>query len=228
MQIANRTIKEELQGRLAWLDSRNRLVEAQRLEQRTMFDLEMIQELGYCNGIENYSRHLTGKPPGEPPPTLLDYFPEDFLLFIDESHIAVPSSTACTRATAPARRPWWISASGCRRPWTTARCGLRNSRQRVNQVIYVSATPGDYELDEAEGRVVEQMIRPTGLMDPRIEVRPAASQVDDLLEEIRLRSERGEAVLVTTLTKRMAEDLTDYYAKLGVRGALSAFRYQDP
>ncbi len=217
LQIANRTIKEELQERLAWLHSRNRLVEAQRLEQRTMFDLEMIQELGYCNGIENYSRHLTGKPAGEPPPNLLDYFPEDFLLFIDESHIAIGQLNGMYNGDRS--RKTTLVDFGFRLPSALDNRPLRFAefKQRVNQVVYVSATPGNYELDEAEGRVVEQVIRPTGLLDPRIEVRPATSQVDDLLEEIRLRSERGEAVLVTTLTKRMAEDLTDYYAKLGVQ-----------
>jgi excinuclease ABC subunit B len=211
------TIKEELKERLNTLHQENRLVEAQRLEQRTMFDLEMIQELGYCNGIENYSRHLTGKPAGAPPPNLLDYFPEDFLLFIDESHIGVPQLNGMYNGDHSRKRT--LVEYGFRLPSALDNRPLRfdEFRERVNQVIYVSATPADYEIDQSHGRVAEQVIRPTGLMDPRIEVRPAVSQVDDLLGEIRLREERGEAVLVTTLTKRMAEDLTDYYEKLGVR-----------
>jgi excinuclease ABC subunit B len=217
MQIALRTIKEELQQRLEQLHAENRLVEEQRLEQRTMFDLEMMQELGYCNGIENYSRHLTGKPEGMPPPNLLDYFPEDFLIFIDESHIGIPQLNAMYNGDRSRKQT--LVNFGFRLPSALDNRPLRFAEfeQRVNQIIYVSATPGPYELERAEGRIVEQVIRPTGLLDPIIEVRPAASQVDDLLHEIRLRSERGEAVLVTTLTKRMAEELTDYYEKLGVR-----------
>jgi excinuclease ABC subunit B len=193
------------------------LVEAQRLDQRTMFDLEMIQELGYCTGIENYSRHLTGKKPGVPPPNLLDYFPEDYLLFIDESHIAIGQLNGMYNGDRS--RKTTLVDYGFRLPSALDNRPLRFDEfvKRINQVIYVSATPGPYELEQAEGRVVEQVIRPTGLLDPRIEVRPATSQVDDLLEEIRLRGDRGEAVLVTTLTKRMAEDLTDYYEKLGIR-----------
>jgi excinuclease ABC subunit B len=193
------------------------LVEAQRLDQRTMFDLEMIQELGYCNGIENYSRHLTGKKPGVPPPNLLDYFPEDYMLFIDESHIAIGQLNGMYNGDRS--RKTTLVDYGFRLPSALDNRPLRFDEfvKRVNQVIYVTATPGPYELEQAEGRVVEQVIRPTGLLDPRIEVRPATSQVDDLLEEIRLRADRGEAVLVTTLTKRMAEDLTDYYEKLGIR-----------
>ncbi|WP_163339658.1 excinuclease ABC subunit UvrB [Desulfopila sp. IMCC35008] len=217
LQIANRTIKEELQERLNVLHEENRLVEAQRLEQRTMFDLEMIQELGYCNGIENYSRHLTGKPVGSPPPTLLDYFPEDFLLFIDESHIGIGQLNGMYNGDRS--RKTTLVNFGFRLPSALDNRPLQfdEFKKRIHQVIYVSATPGPYELEQADGRIVEQVIRPTGLLDPRIEVRPASSQVDDLLEEIRIRSERDEAVLVTTLTKRMAEDLTDYYEKLGVR-----------
>lgn len=217
LQIANRTIKEELQERLSVLHAENRLVEAQRLEQRTMFDLEMIQELGYCNGIENYSRHLTGKPVGSPPPTLLDYFPEDFLLFIDESHIGIGQLNGMYNGDRS--RKTTLVNFGFRLPSALDNRPLQfdEFKKRIHQVIYVSATPGPYEQEQAEGRVVEQVIRPTGLLDPRIEVRPASTQVDDLLEEIRTRSERDEAVLVTTLTKRMAEDLTDYYEKLGVR-----------
>ncbi len=211
------TIKEELKHRLETLHAENRLVEAQRLEQRTMFDLEMIQELGYCTGIENYSRHLTGKLPGSPPPNLLDYFPEDYLLFIDESHIGIPQLNGMYNGDYSRKKT--LVEYGFRLPSALDNRPLRfdEFRKRVNQVVYVSATPADYEIEQSQGRVVEQVIRPTGLMDPRIEVRPATTQVDDLLGEIRLREERGEAVLVTTLTKRMAEDLTDYYEKVGVR-----------
>ena len=217
LQIANRTIKEELQERLHYFHDANRLVEEQRLEQRTMFDLEMIQELGYCTGIENYSRHLTGKPLGAPPPNLLDYFPEDYLLFLDESHIGIGQLNGMYNGDRS--RKTTLVDFGFRLPSALDNRPLRfdEFEKRINQVIYVSATPGPYELDQVGGSVVEQVIRPTGLLDPRIEVRPATSQVDDLLEEIRLRSERGEAILVTTLTKRMAEDLTDYYEKLDIR-----------
>ena len=217
LQIAMATIKDELKVRLDEFYRDNRLVEAQRLEQRTMFDLEMILELGYCNGIENYSRHLTGKPPGAPPPNLLDYFPDDYLLFIDESHIGIGQLNGMYNGDRSRKET--LVNFGFRLPSALDNRPLRFDEfvGRINQVIYVSATPGPYELAQAQGRVVEQLIRPTGLLDPQIEVRPALSQVDDLLEEIRLRTERGEAVLVTTLTKRMAEDLTDYYHKLGVK-----------
>jgi excinuclease ABC subunit B len=210
-------IKEELIARLAQFHRENRLVEAQRLEQRTMFDLEMIHELGYCTGIENYSRHLTGKPAGAPPPNLIDYFPEDYLLFIDESHIAIGQLNGMYNGDRSRKQT--LVDYGFRLPSALDNRPLRfdEFRRRINQVVYISATPGPYELEQAEGRVVEQVIRPTGLLDPRIEVRPASSQVDDLLEEIRLRAGRGEAVLVTTLTKRMAEDLTAYYENLGIR-----------
>ncbi len=177
----------------------------------------MIQELGYCTGIENYSRHLTGKPLGAPPPNLLDYFPEDYLLFLDESHIGIGQLNGMYNGDRS--RKTTLVDFGFRLPSALDNRPLRfdEFEKRINQVIYVSATPGPYELDQVGGSVVEQVIRPTGLLDPRIEVRPATSQVDDLLEEIRLRSERGEAILVTTLTKRMAEDLTDYYEKLDIR-----------
>ncbi|MFC1830612.1 excinuclease ABC subunit UvrB [Thermodesulfobacteriota bacterium] len=217
MQIALRTIKEELRARLDLLEQENRLVERQRLEQRTMFDLEMMQELGYCNGIENYSRHLTGKPQGMPPPNLLDYFPQDYLLFIDESHIGVPQLNGMYNGDRSRKQT--LVEFGFRLPSALDNRPLRfeEFEKRINQIVYVSATPGPYEIEQAGGEIVEQVIRPTGLVDPIIEVRPAASQVDDLLHEIRLRTERHEAVLVTTLTKRMAEDLTDYYEKLGVK-----------
>jgi len=217
LEIARRTIMAELKDRLASFQKENRLLEAQRLEQRTMFDLEMIGELGYCNGIENYSRHLTGAAPGEPPPTLLDYYPDDFILFIDESHIGVPQLHGMYRGDRSRKET--LVEYGFRLPSALDNRPLRfdEFEERTNQVIYVSATPGDFELEQAKGRVAEQIIRPTGLMDPVIEVRPARNQVDDLLAEIRVRTEKKEAVLVTTLTKRMAEDLTEYYENLGVR-----------
>lgn len=217
MQRACESIKSELVERLEFFHQENRLVEAQRLDQRTMFDLEMIGELGYCTGIENYSRHLTGKQPGAPPPNLLDYFPEDYLLFIDESHIAIGQLNGMYNGDRSRKET--LVNYGFRLPSALDNRPLRFDEfsGRIRQVVYVSATPGPYELEQVQGRVVEQVIRPTGLLDPRIEVRPATNQVDDLLEEIRVRSEKNEAVLVTTLTKRMAEDLTEYYENLGVQ-----------
>jgi len=217
LRIAAHTIKEELQERLAYFKRHNLLLEAQRLEQRTMFDLEMIGELGYCNGIENYSRHLTGKLPGEPPPTLIDYFSSDFILFVDESHIGIPQLHGMYRGDRSRKQT--LVEFGFRLPSALDNRPLRFDEfdKRVNQAIYVSATPGAFEFERAAGRMVEQVIRPTGLMDPAVEVRPASNQVDDLLAEIRLRVDRREAVLVTTLTKRMSEDLTEYYDNVGVR-----------
>ena len=217
LKTAMGSIQDELQLRLAELQTENRLVEAQRLEQRTLFDLEMIGELGYCNGIENYSRHLTGKEPGTPPPNLLDYFPEDYLLIIDESHIAVPQIGGMFNGDRSRKQT--LVNYGFRLPSALDNRPLRfdEFEQRIHQVVYVSATPGAYELKRAGEYIIEQLIRPTGLLDPRIEIRPASTQVDDLLEEIRLRVERNEAVLVTTLTKRMSEDLTQYYEELGIR-----------
>ena len=217
LEAAKRTIMAELKEPLAFFEKENQLLEAQRLEQRTMFDLEMISELGYCNGIENYSRHLTGAAPGEPPPTLLDYYPDDFILFIDESHIGVPQLHGMYRGDRSRKET--LVEYGFRLPSALDNRPLRfdEFEERTNQVVYVSATPGNFELDQAGGRIVEQIIRPTGLMDPLIEVRPARNQVDDLLAEIRVRAEKKEAVLVTTLTKKMSEDLTEYYENLGVR-----------
>ncbi len=211
------TIKAELRDQLDQLYAENKLVEAQRLDQRTMFDLEMIQELGYCNGIENYSRHLTGKEPGVPPPNLLDYFPDDYIMIIDESHIAVPQIGGMYNGDR-ARKKTLVNF-GFRLPSALDNRPLRfdEFEQRVHQAVYVSATPGPYELEKSGDNIVEQLIRPTGLLDPRIEVRPATTQVDDLLAEIRRCTEQGEAVLVTTLTKRMAEDLTEYYENVGVQ-----------
>lgn len=210
-------IKLELQPRLAELRSADRLVEAQRLEQRTIFDLEMLEHMGYCTGIENYSRHLSGRNAGEPPPTLIDYFPEDALVILDESHQTVPQLHAMYRGDRSRKET--LVEYGFRLPSALDNRPLtfEEFEARVNQVIYTSATPGNYELEITQGVIVEQIIRPTGLLDPEIEVRPVKSQVDDLLEEIRLRAQKQERVFVTTLTKRMAEDLTEYYEEVGVR-----------
>ena len=214
---AIRTIDAELRVRLEELERAGKLVEAQRLEQRTVYDIEMLQTVGMVKGIENYSRHLSGRAPGEPPPTLLDYFPDDFLMVIDESHQTVPQVGSMFRGDR-ARKEILVEF-GFRLPSAMDNRPLKfdEFEKRVHQVIYVSATPADYEVEKTEGVVVEQIIRPTGLLDPEIEVRPAGHQVDELLEEIRIRVERNERVLVTTLTKRMAEDLTEYYQDLGIR-----------
>jgi excinuclease ABC subunit B len=211
------TIQEELGERLAFLRPRNRLLEAQRLEQRTLFDMEMLRELGYCHGIENYSRHLSGRRPGEPPPTLIEYLPKDALVIIDESHVAVPQIRGMyygdrSRKEALVEYGFRLPSAFDNRPLT-----FDEFTRLVGQTVYVSATPGAYELRLAGDALVEQVIRPTGLMDPAIDVRPAREQVDDLLHEIRVRAEREERVLVTTLTKRMAEDLTEYYQQAGLR-----------
>lgn len=217
LQSAVETITAELKTRIADFRGENKLIEAQRIEERTHFDLEMMLELGYCNGIENYSRHLTGRNPGEPPPTLLDYFPKDFLVFIDESHIGVPQIRGMYNGD-HARKSTLV-AYGFRLPSAMDNRPLKfeEFRKRVPQVVYVSATPADYELEKAKDALVELIVRPTGLMDPRIHVRSAEHQVDDLLDEIQKRIRKNERVLVTTLTKRMAEDLTDYYSDLGIR-----------
>jgi excinuclease ABC subunit B len=209
-------IKIELRERLAELRAANKLVEAQRLEQRTLFDLEMIAELGYCAGIENYSRYLSGRAPGEPPPCLFDYLPRNSLLVVDESHVTVPQLQAMYRGDRSRKET--LVEYGFRLPSALDNRPLRfDEFERMQpQTIYVSATPGDRELAKS-GQVVEQVVRPTGLVDPTVDVRPVATQVDDLLSEVRLRAERGERVLVTTLTKRMAEDLTQYLYEHGVR-----------
>ena len=211
------TIKAELAERRSLLESEGKLLEAQRLHQRTMFDLEMIREIGYCHGIENYARHLTGRPPGAPPPTLLDYLPDDALVIVDESHQTVPQIRGMYQGDRSRKEV--LVAYGFRLPSALDNRPLNFEEweQRVRQVVFVSATPGPYELSRSLGVVVEQVIRPTGLMDPPIEVRPVRGQVDDLLGEIRDRAARKERVLVTTLTKRMAEDLTTYYQELGVK-----------
>jgi excinuclease ABC subunit B len=214
---AIRTIEEELVVEKASLETQGKLLEAQRLYQRTMFDLEMLRETGHCHGIENYSRHLSGRAPGEPPPTLLDYLPKDALMVIDESHQSVPQVRGMYHGDR--QRKSTLVEYGFRMPSALDNRPLNfeEFEGRLGQVLYVSATPGPYEMQKAGGVVVEQVIRPTGLMDPRVDVRPVKGQVDDLLAEIRVRAERGERVLVTTLTKRMAEDLTEYYHDLGVR-----------
>jgi len=211
------TIKEELAWWEKELEKQGRMVEAQRVHQRTMYDLEMIKAMGFCHGIENYSRHFTGRLPGEPPPTLLDYFPRDYVMFIDESHQTVPQLHGMyhgdrSRKTTLVEYGFRLPSALDNRPLT-----FEEFDHRTNQIIYVSATPGPYELTKAAGVVVEQIIRPTGLVDPPVEIRPVKGQIDDLLHEIRQRVSRGERVLVTTLTKRMAEDLAEYYSEVGVK-----------
>src|SRR6202140_2362488 len=217
METAVRDIRIELKDRLEFYRAENRLLEAQRLEQRTMYDLELLAEMGFCPGIENYSRHLTGRSPGQPPPTLLDYFPRDFLMFVDESHVTVPQLGGMYRGDRSPKQT--LVEFGFRLPSALDNRPLNFEEWEglARQVVYVSATPGDYELKSSGGLVVEQLIRPTGLIDPEIEVRKAGTQVDDLLGEIRKRVEAGARILVTCLTKKMAEDLTDYYHDLGVR-----------
>jgi len=214
---AIRGIDHELAERVKELRAEDKLVEAQRLEERTKYDIEMMNELGYCSGIENYSRHIDGRMPGEPPSVLIDYFPADFLLFVDESHVTVPQLRGMYRGDVSRKRS--LIEFGFRLPSAVDNRPLSFDEyaEHIGQVVYVSATPADYELEMSNGLVVEQIIRPTGLMDPQIEIRSATHQVDDLLEELRIRAERNERVLVTTLTKRMAEDLTEYYTKVDVR-----------
>ncbi|MGD9972126.1 MAG: excinuclease ABC subunit UvrB [Desulfatirhabdiaceae bacterium] len=211
------SIMLELKERIDFFRTENQLIEAQRIEERTHFDVEMMMELGYCNGIENYSRHLTGRSPGAPPPTLLDYFPDDFITFFDESHISLPQIRGMYRGDRS--RKDTLVKYGFRLPSALDNRPLtwEESQSRFHQAVYVSATPADEELEKAKNAIVELIVRPTGLIDPEIEVRPAIHQVDDLLEEIHLRIAQNERVLVTTLTKRMAEDLTEYYSDLNIR-----------
>jgi excinuclease ABC subunit B len=214
---AMESIREELEEWRTRLEQENKLLEARRLHQRTMFDLEMMKELGYCRGIENYSRHLTGRKPGEPPPTLLDYIPREWVLFVDESHATIPQVRGMyfgdrSRKEILVKYGFRLPSALDNRP-----LNFTEFESRINQAIYVSATPGPYELTKSAGIVAEQIVRPTGLTDPQIEVRPVAGQVDNLMEEIRRRAECNERVLVTTLTKRMAEDLAEYYTELGLR-----------
>jgi len=210
-------IRAELEERLAALKSGGKLLEAQRLEQRTRFDIEMMEEMGYCQGIENYSRHLTGRMPGQPPPTLMDYLPEDALVVVDECHVTIPQVRGMYRGDRSRKET--LVEYGFRLPSALDNRPLtfEEFERYPQQRLYISATPAEYELEKAEGRVVEQLIRPTGLMDPEISVKPVTRQVEDLLGEIRKRTEKGERVLVTTLTKRMAENLTEYYQGLGLR-----------
>ena len=216
MKIALQTIEEELEKRLKELRGENKLLEAQRLEQRTNFDLEMMQEMGYCQGIENYSRHLTGRAPGEAPYCLLDYFPKDFLLVIDESHVTVPQVRGMYEGDRSRKQS--LIEHGFRLPSALDNRPMmfHEFEEKISQTIYVSATPGPYELEHSK-KIVEQIIRPTGLLDPEIFVRPVKGQIDDLIEEIRRRVEKDQRVLVTTLTKRMAEDLTDYLRGVGIK-----------
>lgn len=211
------TIQDELKEWLPRLEDQGKWVEAQRLQQRTLFDLEMIKEIGFCHGIENYSRHLSGRQPGEAPPTLLDYLPQDHLIFIDESHQSIPQVKGMYAGDRSRKKN--LVNFGFRLPSALDNRPLKfeEFEDRLNQVVYVSATPGPFELTKTSGVVVEQIIRPTGLVDPEVEVKPVEGQIDDLLYEIRMREQRQERVLVTTLTKRMAEDLSEYYREVGVR-----------
>ncbi len=217
LEKAIEAIEEELEGRIKYFKKQGKLMEAQRIEERTRFDIEMLREFGYCPGIENYSRHLSGRKEGEPPYTLIDYFPPDFLIFIDESHVTIPQLGGMYHGDRS--RKLTLIEFGFRLPSALDNRPLnfKEFEERINQVIYVSATPGPYELKKVNGRVVEQIIRPTGLMDPKVYIRPVKGQIDDLIKEIRKREERKERVLVTTLTKRMAEDLTTYFQEFGIR-----------
>ncbi len=217
MARAMESIKAELAQRLTELENSGKLVEAQRLRNKTMFDLEMIKELGYCHGIENYSRHLTGRKVGEAPPVLIDYFPSDYLLFIDESHATIPQIGGMyagdrSRKTTLVEHGFRLPSALDNRP-----LNFEEFEGRVNQAVYVSATPAEYEINKSEGIIIEQLIRPTGLVDPLIDIRPVTGQIDDLLHEIRLAVEKGEKILVTTLTKRFSENLSQYYRDVGVR-----------
>ena len=211
------TIEQEMEERVKYFKSQNKLIEAQRIEERTNFDIEMMKETGFCSGIENYSRHISGRPEGSPPYTLFDYFPDDFLLLIDESHATIPQVKAMyngdrSRKESLVNYGFRLPSAFDNRPLT-----FKEFEERVNQVVFVSATPADYEKEKAQDNVIEQIIRPTGLLDPKIEVKPVTNQIDDLLEQIRIRVERKERVLVTTLTKKMAEDLTEYLKSLDIK-----------
>ena len=217
LQRAIETILPELKERIEYFRNENKYIEAQRIEERTHFDIEMMQEIGYCNGIENYSRHLTGRAPGEPPPTLIDYFPSDFLLFIDESHISVPQLHGMYKGDRSRKET--LVNYGFRLPSAVDNRPLKfeEFESRVSQAVYVSATPADFELEKGKDSLVQLIVRPTGLVDPPIAIRRAENQVDDLYEEILSCVKKNERVLVTTLTKRMAEDLTEYYSDLGIK-----------
>ncbi len=217
MERAIVTIEQEKEERIKYFKENNKLIEAQRIEERTNFDIEMMKETGFCSGIENYSRHISGRAPGSRPYTLFDYFPDDFLLLIDESHATIPQVRAMYNGDR-ARKESLVNY-GFRLPSAFDNRPLKfeEFEERMNQVIFVSATPADYEKEHSKDNVVEQIIRPTGLLDPKIEVKPVTNQIDDLLEQIRIRVERNERVLVTTLTKKMAEDLTEYLKSLDVK-----------
>src|SRR5690606_36634015 len=210
-------IEEELAERLSELEAQGRLLEAQRLRMRTTYDIEMLRQVGSCSGVENYSRHFDGREPGSARNTLLDYFPEDFLLVVDESHVTVPQIGGMYEGDASRKRT--LVDHGFRLPSALDNRPLKWAEftERIGQTVYLSATPGSYELERSGGDVVEQVIRPTGLVDPEVVVKPTEGQIDDLVHEIRVRAERDERVLVTTLTKKMAEDLTDYFAELDIR-----------
>ena len=217
MEKALKTIEEEMNERVAYFKSQNKLIEAQRIQERTNFDMEMMKETGFCQGIENYSRHISGREPGSAPYTLFDYFPKDFLLLIDESHATIPQVRAMyngdrARKDSLVKYGFRLPSAYDNRPLT-----FNEFEDRINQVVFVSATPGDYEKEHSQKNVVEQIIRPTGLLDPKIEVKPVTNQIDDLIEQIRIRVERKERVLVTTLTKKMAEDLTSYLKSLDIK-----------
>ncbi len=217
MERALKTIEEEMNERVAYFKSQNKLIEAQRIQERTNFDMEMMKETGFCQGIENYSRHISGREPGSAPFTLFDYFPDDFLLLIDESHATIPQVRAMyngdrARKDSLVKYGFRLPSAYDNRPLT-----FNEFEDRINQVVFVSATPGDYEQEHSKENVVEQIIRPTGLLDPKIEVKPVTNQVDDLIEQIRIRVERKERILVTTLTKKMAEDLTSYLKSLDIK-----------
>ncbi len=217
MERALKTIEEEMNERVSYFKNQNKLIEAQRIQERTNFDIEMMKETGFCQGIENYSRHISGREPGSAPFTLFDYFPDDFLLLIDESHATIPQVRAMyngdkARKDSLVKYGFRLPSAYDNRPLT-----FNEFEDRINQVVFVSATPGDYEQEHSKENVVEQIIRPTGLLDPKIEVKPVTNQVDDLIEQIRIRVERKERVLVTTLTKKMAEDLTSYLKSLDIK-----------
>ena len=217
MEKALKTIEEEMNERVAYFKRQNKLIEAQRIQERTNFDMEMMKETGFCQGIENYSRHISGREPGSAPFTLFDYFPDDFLLLIDESHATIPQVRAMyngdrARKDSLVKYGFRLPSAYDNRPLT-----FNEFEDRINQVVFVSATPGDYEQEHSKENVVEQIIRPTGLLDPKIEVKPVTNQVDDLIEQIRIRVERKERILVTTLTKKMAEDLTSYLKSLDIK-----------
>ena len=220
------TSKEELKGRREFLIKQNKLIEEQRIAQRTQFDIEMMLELGYCSGIENYSRYLSRRAPGEPPPTLMDYLPDDALLIIDESHVTVSQVGAMYKGDRSRKEN--LVEYGFRLPSALDNRPLKFDEFEAiaPQTLYVSATPGKYELERSSGEVVEQVVRPTGLVDPIIEVRPVATQVDDLMSEVRIRVEKGERVLATTLTKKMAEDLSDYLDEHGIKVRYLTFRHR--